>query len=188
MNNNTIKSYKIAVKAKYEMEKNGDNCAYLSLPSQANLRKLCWQNFENNKNQNDLNVFKAFFGFAFDLTQKNIFTTKTDRFKPVGAFFRGETESPTDDVVEIAAILVDFNPRPLKNFRSVLIANNESSVSNQNELLLSETGKLLCEREIDVVSEKLNPIAFFLDFKNRNFEGKIKSWKQIIIRVSVVFF
>lgn len=193
MSNNTINSYKKAVKSKYEMEKKSGNSIYLSQPSQANLRKLCWQKFENSSNQNDLNIFKTFFGFSFDLTQKNTFTTKTDRFKPVGAFFRGETASPTDDVIEIAAILVDFNPRPFNKFRSILVMDEASGVVCQNELLLSEKGRLLCnektlkDKEVGVEGEDLSMKASFLDFRNKNSGGKIKSWKQNIIGVSFIF-
>jgi len=114
MNNYSIEDYKKAIKAKYEREKDSDG---LSSPSQANLRDLCWEIFEKNRNEDDLIVFSSFFGFAFDVTKKNEFKKYTDKFKPIGTFFKGKTDLSSRSAVNLAAILVDFENRPFLKFK-----------------------------------------------------------------------
>lgn len=185
MSNNTINNYKKAIKEKYELEKNGDNYSYLAQPSQANLRKLCWQKFENNSNQNDLVVFTAFFGFPFDLANKNLFKTKTDRFKPIGSFFRGETESPTDDIIELAAILVDFQPRPFTKFRAksnemIGIVNVVEENSVNESVVLNSDGVL---NQNEFKKEVNKPAIFFLNFKKSLSQSFFKHSKVILVLV-----
>lgn len=186
MSNNTISNYKKAIKEKYELEKNGDNYLYLVQPSQANLRKLCWQKFENNANQSDHIVFTAFFGFAFDVANKNLFKTKTDRFKPIGAFFRGETESPTDDIIELAAILVDFQPRPFTKFRakgSDLISKvHVIKENNADESVVLNSSETPNENKFKRDVSKA-PILF-LNFKRSFGQSFLRHSKLIIVLIS----
>ena len=70
MNNNTLKQYKKAIRAKYEIEKEGQYFDYLYKPSRGKLRDLCWLIFENSPTQEDLNVFKNLLGLDFDHTKK----------------------------------------------------------------------------------------------------------------------
>ena len=39
-----------------------------------------------------------------------------DKFKPIGNFFSGKTQSPSHDILDMMALLVDFEPRPLGKF------------------------------------------------------------------------
>ncbi|RZJ51999.1 MAG: hypothetical protein EOO44_13170 [Flavobacterium sp.] len=117
MNNNTRDDYKKAVRAKYEIEKEGEYSNYFSPTSQANLRNLCWERFKENNNSDDLITFNDFFEFKFDLTKKNHFSSTTDKFRPIVTFLKGEKEPANFYSVEMAAILVDFQPRPFKKFK-----------------------------------------------------------------------
>lgn len=114
MNNYSIEDYKKAIKAKYEREKDSDG---LSSPSQANLRDLCWEIFEKKRSEDDLIVFSSFFGFPFDVTKKNEFKKCTDKFKPIGTFFKGRTDLSSRSAVNLAAILVNFEHRPFLKFK-----------------------------------------------------------------------
>ncbi|HEY1195359.1 hypothetical protein [Flavobacterium sp.] len=116
MNNNTLKQYKKAIRAKYEIEREGKYFDYLYKPSRGKLRDLCWLIFENNPTQDDLNVFKNLLGLDFDHTKKNKFKEKKDKFRPIETFFKGETDPSNIDAINMAAILVDFQPRPFKKF------------------------------------------------------------------------
>lgn len=113
----TFDDYKKAIVAKFEIEKDGVYFNFLSPPSQANLRKLCWEIFKSNTNVDDLRTFHSFFEFEFDPERYNHFKDYTDRFRPVGSFLKGETEPTNRFAVELAAILVDFQPRPYKRFK-----------------------------------------------------------------------
>jgi hypothetical protein len=113
---NTLEDYKAAVKLKYESEKIGSHSSFLLNPSRAKLRKLCGELFKNSANKEDLKSFSAFFQFDFVLNCSNKLKEQTDKFRPIETFFKGETDLTDIEAVNIAAILVDFNPRPFLKF------------------------------------------------------------------------
>lgn len=113
---NTLEDYKVGVKLKYELEKMGNHSSLLLNPSRAKLRKLCGELFKNNTKTDDLKSFSAFFQFDFVLNCSNKLKDQTDKFRPIETFFKGETDLTDIEAVNIAAILVDFNPRPYLKF------------------------------------------------------------------------
>lgn len=130
MYNITLDEYKKAIRAKYEIEKTGDYSKFLISPTQANLRKLCWERFKENNNAADLNIFKTFFDFEFSISKKNQLKDQTDKFKPIRAFFIGKTEFPTDETIDFAAILVDLELRPYRNFEKKYGTISGQSIDN----------------------------------------------------------
>jgi hypothetical protein len=116
MENNTLEDYKIAVKAKYETEKRGAHSSVFINPSRAKLRSLCLEIFKSKKDQNDLNVFSSFFRFDFSPSCSGKLKEQTDKFRPIGTFFKGETNLADVEAINLAAILVDFQPRPFLKF------------------------------------------------------------------------
>jgi hypothetical protein len=116
MMKNTLEDYKAAIKLKYEMEKIGSHSSFLLNPSRAKLRKLCGELFKNDAKADDLNSFSAFFQFDFVPNCSNKLKDQTDRFRPIETFFKGETDLTDIEAVNIAAILVGFNPRPYLKF------------------------------------------------------------------------
>lgn len=113
----TFEDYKKAIRAKFEIEKDGVYFNFLTPPSQANLRNLCWERFKSNSSVDDLSIFSFFFEFEFDPTKKNHFREQTDRFRPIGSFLKNEKDPANRYAVELAAILVDFQPRPFKKYK-----------------------------------------------------------------------
>lgn len=116
MENNTLEDYKIGVKAKYEIEKRGAYSSFLIGPSRARLRSLCLEIFKSGQDQNDLNVFSSFFKFDYTPSCSSKLKGQTDKFRPIETFFKGETDLTDIEAVNIAAILVDFTPRPYLKF------------------------------------------------------------------------
>ncbi len=116
MMKNTFEDYKVAVRLKYESEKIGSHSSFLLNPSRAKLRKLCAELFTDNTKNDDLKSFSAFFQFEFTLNCSNRLKEQTDKFRPIETFFKGETDLTDIEAVNIAAILVDFNPRPYLKF------------------------------------------------------------------------
>jgi len=112
----TLEEYKKAIKIKYEIEKEGEYFDYLYSPSRGKLRDLCWLIFENNPTKEDLNVFRNLFCLDFDHSKKNKFKEQKDKFRPIETFFKGETDPSNIDAINLAAIMVDFQPRPFKKF------------------------------------------------------------------------
>lgn len=114
----TFEDYKNAIKAKYEEEKNGEYSNNLNSPTAANLRNLCVKRFDANSNQDDLIAFKSFFEFPFDKNKKNLFgEEELNKLESVKRFFLGKTENPAEDTIQLAAILVDLQPRPFNEYR-----------------------------------------------------------------------
>jgi hypothetical protein len=116
MENNTLEDYKIAVKAKYEIEKRGTHSSVLISPSRARLRSLCLEIFKSDRDQSDLNVFSSFFRFDFSPSCSGKLKGQTDKFRPIETFFKGETNLVDVEAINLAAILVDFQPRPFFKF------------------------------------------------------------------------
>lgn len=130
---NTLEDYKAAIQLKYEREKRGSHSSFLLNPSRAKLRKLCGEIFKNEVNADDLKSFSAFFQFDFLPNCSNKLKEQTDRFRPIETFFKGETDLTDIEAVNIAAILVDFNPRPYLKFSRTESLKKESSLVDSNE-------------------------------------------------------
>lgn len=130
MNNNTLDQYKKAIRNKYEIEKEGEYFDYLYSPSRGKLRDFCWLIFENNATQDDLNVFRNLFSIDFDYTKKKKFKEQKDKFRPIETFFKGETDPTNIDAINLAAVMVDFQPRPFKNFNKMCRIEDAKQVEN----------------------------------------------------------
>jgi hypothetical protein len=138
MPNNTFEDYKIAVKNKYEEVKNSEYFVYLNNPTRGRLRNLCWELFlQENRNQDDLNVFSSLLGLAFDVTKKNKFDEQIDKFRPIETYFKGETDPANVEAVNLAAILVDFKARPFNKFRIQNLYQNEIQNDDTSNLEIS---------------------------------------------------
>lgn len=164
MKNNTLQQYKNAIRKKYEIEKEGKYFDYLYKPSRGKLRDLCWLIFENNPTKEDLNVFSNLLGLDFDHTKKNKFKEKKDKFRPIETFFKGETDPSNIDAINMAAILVDFHPRPFKKFYE------NSKTEEIKPVKRIEKAKAVFEKKIALKKEKTEKKS-----KKRNFFRDLKS-------------
>jgi hypothetical protein len=107
MPNITFKDYIEGIKAKYEEEKTKKYSGYLAKPSPAQLKNLCDILKKKNTAKKDQEIISSFYNtVGFDV----------DKFKPIGNFFNGKTLSPSHDILDMMALLVDFEPRPLGRF------------------------------------------------------------------------
>ena len=116
MKKNTLEDYKEAIKAKYEEEKSGDYASFLINPSRAKLRDLCIILFTENSTSDDLRIFRNFFGFDFRDGISTELKKQTDKFRPLETFFKGETDLTDISGIDLAAILVRYNKRPIHRF------------------------------------------------------------------------
>ena len=99
-----------------KLKKNGDYASFLLNPSRALLRDLCVQRLKNNSSKDDLKTFALFFGFEFEVTSLNRLKAQTDKFRPIETFLKGETDLSNKEGINLAAILVDYQPRPYLKF------------------------------------------------------------------------
>ncbi|MDI1315781.1 hypothetical protein [Flavobacterium sp.] len=116
MREDLLDVYKKAIQQQFEKEKNGLYSSYLIQNSRAKLRQLCVERFKGNNQINDLNAFKIFFGFEFGEGNLNKLKSETDRFRPIENFFKKSSDTNDLATLELAAILVDFRPRPFLKF------------------------------------------------------------------------
>ncbi len=136
----TLEEYMKAVKLKYEEEKTSDYSSFLINPSRAKLRTLCIERMKTNLSPDDLLSFTLFFGFDFDLENLNKLKSQTDKFRPIETFLKGETELSDIEGINIAAFLVDYNPRPFNRFLKNGVSHeikkrSVSSVDKQNRMV-----------------------------------------------------
>jgi hypothetical protein len=114
---NALDEYMKAIRLKYEGEKTGVYSSFLINPSRAKLRKLCVERMKRNINHDDLSSFNIFFGFEFDIGNLNKLKSETDKFRPIETFLKGKTELSDIEGINIAALLVDYNPRPFNRYK-----------------------------------------------------------------------
>lgn len=130
---NKLEAYKKAIQSKFDIEKNKRYANFLLQPSRANLRNLCLERMKDNTNRDDLISFNLFLGFEFSLSQLNKLKAQKDKFRPIETFFKRETDLSELEAVNIAAILVDFQPRPFRKYLEVFkgegIENEKEEVS-----------------------------------------------------------
>lgn len=128
MKKNTLEDYKQAIQAKYENEKSGDYGSFLINPSRAKLRDLCNIHYQENGNSDDLAIFRNFFGFEFKEDNSKELKKQTDKFRPLETFFKGETDLTDISGVDLAAVLVNYSPRPLNRFIKVNGIKTQASI------------------------------------------------------------
>ncbi|WP_343707939.1 hypothetical protein [Flavobacterium sp.] len=189
--NNTLEEYKKAIKIKYEIEKDGEYFDFLYHPSRGKLRDLCWIIFEDNPTQDDLRVFRNLLCVDFDYTQKNKFKNQKDKFRPIETFFKGETDPSNIDAINLAAVIVDFQPRPFKKFNEKcrneevkqvknVTAEMDSNGIEKNVLVKNEN------EESREVPKKRNSVLNFKDLFSKIMAQKIYPRKIITVAVGAV--
>lgn len=161
MPNFTFKDYIEGIKAKYEEEKTKSYSGYLAKPSPAQLKNLCDILKKKNTSKKDQEIISSFYNtVGFDI----------DKFKPIGNFFSGKTQSPSHDILDMMALLVDFEPRPLGKF---LERNNHDIEEGRT----SET----------VISDSLNGREPSKTLDPQNQEAKSSLNRKVTITISLAF-
>lgn len=157
----TLLDYKSAIRQKFEVEKRGDFASFLLNPSRALLRQLCVQRFKNNPSKEDLKTFALFFGFEFEPTALQKLKAQTDKLRPIETFLKGETDLSLVEGINLAAILVDFQPRPYLKFGKI----NTDFEENSTVVICDEIdeSKKSAEKKKDI----------FLNFKNKIGKGVV---------------
>ena len=192
MHNNTLLDrYKRAIKAKYEEEKDGEYFYYLHNPSRGKLRDLCWIIFDKEKDQEDLNVFSTSLGLSFDRTKKNKFNEQKDKFRPIETFFKGETDPANIDTINLAAVLVDFQPRPYNKFRRINL-NYEQFQKEKPDITEREKENQHKENGFNQDSSIHKPQSFSGITKSKNIkvrflERLLNRSKTTIAGVTIIF-
>lgn len=193
--NNTLEEYKKAIKIKYEIEKEGEYFDFLYHPSRGKLRDLCWLIFEDNPTQDDLKVFRNLLCVDFDYTQKNRFKNQKDKFRPIETFFKGETDPTNIDAINLAAVIVDFQPRPFKKFNEKCRIEEAKQIRKDVKNITAEIDNTSIEKTVLVKNEnevlkevpkKRNLMLNFQDLFSKKMVQKIYPRKIITIGVGAI--
>lgn len=124
MNKITFEEYKSGIRVKYEVSKIDDVSGILLNPTPAQLRNLCLMKLDNSVSRTDGNLFRIFFNVKEEVDlRKSIENFDIGKFKPIISFLKGEKDSEHTTRIELAAILVNFNPRPYSKY----LLNDKSS-------------------------------------------------------------
>ena len=127
-----LEEYKKAIRLKFEEEKGKDYSSFLIVPSRAKLRQLCIERLKHNNSIDDLKSFEIFFSFQFESSSKNKLQAAIDKFRPIETFLKGETDLADIEGINMAAILVDFQPRPFKKFAKLNSNDLDEEVKETN--------------------------------------------------------
>lgn len=115
----TFKDYSDQIVKKIPFVRENDTTGFLIKPSPAQLRNYCDFLFKNGLTEFDQNTFGSFFGTANKEEDLSVLIHKIDidRFRPIQNYLEGKISNPAAIVIEMTAILIDFNPRPYANFK-----------------------------------------------------------------------
>ncbi|UPT71056.1 MAG: hypothetical protein M0D53_01165 [Flavobacterium sp. JAD_PAG50586_2] len=139
----TFKAYKEAILKQYLVAQKSDASGILSTPTPAQLRDFCILKCNNGLSLADKEVMMAFFGTKNDETLKrSIEHCNIDKFRPVISFLKGEKETENQTRVGLAAIIVDFKPRPYTVFlNDGKIDDDIASGRSNNTKAVDESGE-----------------------------------------------
>ena len=152
----SLLNYKEGVRQKFEVERKGEFASFLLIPSRAMLRKLCVERLKNSTSKDDLKTFALFFGFEFELGNMNKLKSETDRFRPVENFLKGETDLSEIEGINLAAILVDYQPRPYLKFTKSDLEIDFNENENENEEIELDKEKInLVNKSISSLKKKI---------------------------------
>jgi hypothetical protein len=130
----SLLNYKEGIRQKFEVERKGEFASFLLNPSRALLRDLCVQRLKNNPSKEDLKSFALFFGFEFELVFLDKLKTQTDKFRPIENFLKGETDLSNTEGINLAAILVDYQPRPFLKYDKFDLEVESGGFNNEEEI------------------------------------------------------
>lgn len=113
----TFDDYILAVRSKYEVEKNKIYSDFLLKPSPAQMRELCLLIHDKGLLNKDKEVFELFFRTKPDATlRKAIENIDVEKLKKICNFLNGKSQSTSPNSLNLIAILVDFELRPFGHF------------------------------------------------------------------------
>ncbi|SHN19146.1 hypothetical protein [Flavobacterium xinjiangense] len=178
MNKITFEEYKNAIRIKYEVSKIEEVSGILLNPTPAQLRNLCLMRLDHCLTKTDGSVFRMFFNVKEEeKVRKEIENFDIGKFKPIISFLKEEKDSDNVTRIELAAILVDFNPRPYSKY------------------LLN--GKIIEKSNLDVTSlveEKESDVDYFSEDKREEevvetkHNDRVKKKAVIVLTVFLSLF
>lgn len=193
MENHSIEAYREAIKAKYISGNTGPNILPVN-PTPAELRNLCAILLIENTSLADQEILSVFFEFEPDRDKRRqIEGFKISKFRPVQSFFNNEKQTKREKVLNLAALLIDFEPRPYRKFRKQSSLYHPSKPLIQSNTPISSDAKTdwktLEDEADDEGAEIVKDPAGIVNNKGSNVPGPLKNrGKKISWKVNKVLF
>jgi hypothetical protein len=133
---NTFEDYIVAVKSKYEVEKDKIYSDFLLKPTPAQIRDFCLIIHDNGMSNRDKEVFELFFKTKPDSTlRKAIEKMDVEKFKKICNFLNNKSLSTSQNSLNLVAILVGYELRPFSRFLNAVLESKNVDVIEQNKAL-----------------------------------------------------
>ncbi|ERJ59933.1 hypothetical protein [Sphingobacterium paucimobilis] len=120
--------FKEAVRSAYLTKKKNGELPYdeLEKPSPGDLRNLFLLLMAQGLSQHDQETLLRFFMYNGEYAELDTHIRKydLDKFRPLRNYILGITSNPSEDVVKMLAILIDFQPRPYRQWREGYLAKS----------------------------------------------------------------
>ncbi|MEO8255437.1 MAG: hypothetical protein ABI554_13735 [Flavobacterium sp.] len=168
MNKITFEGYKNAIKSQYETIKiegihgSGD----LSNITPAKLRDLCLRISEMGLSKEDESTFRFFFNAKEEEKLGRVIDNfGTGKLKSVISFLKGDKNSENPNRIELASIIIDFNPRPFNKYKQNCVSNNsinDFGLNLNKQSINNSNGFVLKELTVMVVVVPLVPVSMSL--------------------------
>uniref|UniRef100_F4C9S5 Uncharacterized protein n=1 Tax=Sphingobacterium sp. (strain 21) TaxID=743722 RepID=F4C9S5_SPHS2 len=94
---------------------------HLQRATRADLMKECLMRLENGELENDIPVLAKIFNCEGNVESLKTAIKKAtaDKFRPIQDFIWEKTNKPTDNIIALLAIFIDFEPRPFEQWREI---------------------------------------------------------------------
>lgn len=150
MSNFTIEDYKTAIRARYKVAIKEDVSGVLSEPTPAQLRDFYLRLLEKGLSKIDEEIIKMFLiANESSSLKKTIENCNIDKFRPIISFLEGGN-TDNKSRIEMAAILVNYKPRPFRKFQEEgdnFEDDNSNKDSNKSESIIIENESGIEENE-----------------------------------------
>ncbi|RDI14441.1 hypothetical protein [Flavobacterium sp. AG291] len=146
----TFDNYQILVRNEFEKKKNDLYAGQLISPSTGTLKDLLLICYDKSLSQ-DKEIFNRFYGLKSDKEgHKQIEESSPDKLRSLRSFLMGITNSPSNYIVELTAILIDFNPRPYGKYLNE-DPLEQSKNENQPEDIINTSENIPKETETQII-------------------------------------
>lgn len=94
---------------------------HLQRATRADLMKECLMRLENRELENDIPVLAKIFNCEGNVESLKTAIKKAtaDKFRSIQDFISEKTNKPTDNIIALLAIFIDFEPRPFEQWREI---------------------------------------------------------------------
>lgn len=149
----TIDDYRIAIKKHFDATRDSDGFPLSLNPTPAELKNRAIALAETKLSEIDRNIIMRFFEQEEQLSIKKMDVVSPDKFRPVKSVYLTDVQSKSEPMLNMAALLVDFQPRPYRKFR-------QGSAEIQPELSKPEKAHVTKENTT-VIPESAGELTFW---------------------------